>query len=74
MSKGHRLVRVYIVTKQDGTKRLVRAKGKTSALGHVVKPEYDVAIASGGDVAELLLGGVALEDVVEADESANEGE
>lgn len=55
--------RIYCVKAKDGQQRLVRASHPSTALTHVAKATFDVAVATQNDL-ELLLGkGVKVENI-----------
>ena len=53
--------RIYIVSTQDGTNRLVRATVASQAITHVAKSAFTARVASQDDLVEALSNGVKVE-------------
>ncbi len=59
--------RIYSVSNTtNGSTRLVLAINPAQALRHVAQNQFDVKVASAIDVAKLVAGGVAVEQIKEA--------
>ncbi len=54
-------VRLYAVTRKDGSTRLVKASSQAQALRHVAIDEYAVTIPSPLTTVDLVSNGVAVE-------------
>ena len=53
--------RIYIVSTQDGTNRLVRATVASQAITHAAKSAFTAKVASQDDLVEALSSGVKVE-------------
>lgn len=58
--------RIYLVTTESGTARLVKAAVPSQAITHVAKQVYSARIASQDDLVEALSNGVKVESYGEA--------
>ena len=53
--------RIYIVTGNDGTTRLVKATVASQAITHVAKSAFSAKVASQDDLVEALSNGIKVE-------------
>lgn len=54
--------RIYLVTTNDGKKRLVKATQRQQALSHVANSLFTVRVASQDDLVEALTSGTEVEN------------
>jgi len=67
--------RIYAVSnKADGSKRLVKAGTPAQAMRHVANALFDVKTVTALQVAELLSGGVKLENAAQEPEPTDQKE
>jgi hypothetical protein len=57
--------RIYIVTRDNGNHRLVRASTKAQAIGHAVRDDYNAEVAPQEALVGLLGSGIKVEDAKE---------
>ena len=58
-------LRIYKIKRRaTGDYRLVKAGSRAHGLSHVVKSDYDIAVASAMEVAVLMANGVTVENAV----------
>lgn len=61
--------RIYLVTTNDGGKRLVKATQRQQALSHVANTLFTVKVASQDDLVDALTTGTAVENYKQPDQA-----